>query len=175
MQPHRWKPTRLLCPWDSPGKNTGVGCHFLLQCMKVKSESELAQSCPTLSDPMDCSLRGSSVHGISQARVLEWGAIAFSVTRSYELPNVDLSSYSSTTHQGQGYHTVENRREYWLYKIALSRVQRKNLFQGFSISFPRWPRLLWLKSSKSHGPGFTILTILLYRLKCHFPLTEIIF
>ena len=65
-------------PWDSPGKNTGVGCHFLLQCMKVKSESEVAQSCPTLSDPMDCSLQGSSIHGIFQARVLEWGAIAFS-------------------------------------------------------------------------------------------------
>ena len=64
--------------WDSPGKNTGVGCHFLLQCMKVKSESEIAQSCPTLSDPMDCSLPGSSIHGIFQARVLEWGAIAFS-------------------------------------------------------------------------------------------------
>ena len=65
-------------PWDSPGKNTGVGCHFLLQCMKVKSESEVAQSCPTLGDPTDCSLPGSSVHGIFQARVLEWGAIAFS-------------------------------------------------------------------------------------------------
>ena len=65
-------------PWDSPGTNTGVGCHFLLQCMKVKSESEVAQSCPTLSDPMDCSLPGSSFHGIFQARVLEWGAIAFS-------------------------------------------------------------------------------------------------
>ena len=64
--------------WDSPGKNTGVGCHFLLQCMKVKSESEVAQSFPTPSDPMDCSLPGSSVHGIFQARVLEWGAIAFS-------------------------------------------------------------------------------------------------
>ena len=65
-------------PWDSPGKNTGVGCHFLLQCMKVKSESEVAQSCLTLTDPMDCSLPGSSIHGIFQARVLEWGAIAFS-------------------------------------------------------------------------------------------------
>ena len=63
---------------DSPGKNTGVGCHFLLQCMKVKSESEVAQSCPTLSDPMDCSPPGSAVHGIFQARVLEWSAIAFS-------------------------------------------------------------------------------------------------
>ena len=65
-------------PWDSPGKNTGVGCHCLLQCRKVKSESEVAESCPTLRDPMDCSLPGSALHGIFQARVLEWGAIAFS-------------------------------------------------------------------------------------------------
>ena len=72
VQPHRQQPTRLPCPWDSPGKNTGVGCHFLLQCMKVKSE--VAQSCPTLSDPMDCSLPGSSIQGIFQARVLEWVA-----------------------------------------------------------------------------------------------------
>ena len=127
VRPHRRQPTRLVCPWDSPGKNTGVwvamsfsreetmlcyakslqscptlcdpidgshqappslgfsreehwslGCHFLLQCMKVKSESEVAQSCPTLSDRMDCSLPGSSIHGIFQAKVLEWGAIAFS-------------------------------------------------------------------------------------------------
>ena len=75
VRPHRQQPTRLPHPWDSPGKITGVGCHFLLQCMKVKSESEFAQSCPTLSDPMDCSLPGSSVHGILQARVLEQGAI----------------------------------------------------------------------------------------------------
>ena len=81
MQPHRRQPTRLLCPWDSPGKNTGVGCHFLLQCMTVKSESEVVQSCLTLSDPMDCSLPGSSIHGIFQARVLEWVSIAFSVAR----------------------------------------------------------------------------------------------
>ena len=78
VRPHRQQPTRLPHPWDSPGKNTGVGCHFLLQCMKVKNESEVAQSCPTLCDPMDCSPPGSSVHGIFQARVLEWGAIAFS-------------------------------------------------------------------------------------------------
>ena len=78
MRPHRRQPTRLPRPWDSPGKNTGVGCHFLLQCMKVKSESEVTQSCPTLSDPMDCSLSGSSIHGIFQTRVLELDAIAFS-------------------------------------------------------------------------------------------------
>ena len=80
VRPHGLQPSRLLCPWDSPGKNTGVGCHFLLQCMKVESESEseVAQSCRTLSDPMDCSLPGSSIHGIFRATVLEWGAIAFS-------------------------------------------------------------------------------------------------
>ena len=81
VRPHGLQPTRLLCPWDSPGKNTGVGCHFLLQCMKVKCESEVAQSCLTLSDPMDCSLPGSSAHGIFQATVLEWGAIAFFLFR----------------------------------------------------------------------------------------------
>ena len=69
---------QALRPWDSPGKNTGVGCHFLLPCMKVKSKSEVTQSCPTLRNPVDCSLPGSSIHGIFQARVLEWGAIAFS-------------------------------------------------------------------------------------------------
>ena len=79
VRPHRRQPIRLPRPWDSPGKNTGVGCHFLLQCMKVKSESEVAQSRLTLCDPMDCSLPGSSIHGIFQVRVLEWGAIAFSV------------------------------------------------------------------------------------------------
>ena len=77
VRPHRRQPTRLPRPWDSPGKNTGVGCHFLLQCMKVESEREVAQSCPTLSDPMDCSPPASSIHGIFQARVLEWAAIAF--------------------------------------------------------------------------------------------------
>ena len=70
VQPHRWQPIRLIHPWDYPGKNNGVGFHFLLQCMKVKSESEISQSCPTLRDPMDCRLPGSSVHGIFQARVL---------------------------------------------------------------------------------------------------------
>ena len=82
VQSHRRQPTRLPRPWDSSGKDTGVGCHFLLQCKKVKSESEAAQSCPTLSDPMDCSPPGSSVHGIFKARVLEWGAIALSAWSS---------------------------------------------------------------------------------------------
>ena len=81
---HRRQPTRLPRPWDSPGKNTGVGCHFLLQCIKVKSESEVAQSYPTLRDPIDRSLPNSSNHGIFQARVLEWGAIAFSACILYK-------------------------------------------------------------------------------------------
>ena len=81
VRPHRWQPTRLPRPWDSPSKNPGVGCHFLPQCMKVKSESEVAQSCPTLSDPRDCSPPGSSAHGIFQARVLEWVPVAFSETK----------------------------------------------------------------------------------------------
>ena len=68
VRPHRRQPIRLPRPWDSPGKNTGVGCHLLLQCMKVKSESQVAQSCPTLSDPMDCSLPGSSSMGFSRQK-----------------------------------------------------------------------------------------------------------
>ena len=87
VQLHRRQPTRLPRPWDSPGKNTGVGCHFFLQCMKVKSEREATQSCPTLHDPMDCSLPGSSVHGIFQARGLEWGVISFSKLQSYQILN----------------------------------------------------------------------------------------
>ena len=91
VRPHRQQPTRLPRRWDSPGKNTGVGCHFLLQGMKVKSESEITQSCPTLSNPMDYSLPGSSVHGIFQARVLEWGAIAFYSNKSKIKPFVLFS------------------------------------------------------------------------------------
>ena len=88
LQPHRQQPTRLHCPWDPPGKNTGVGCHFLLQCTKVKSEREVAQSCPTLCNLRDCSLPGSSIHGIFQARVLEWVAIAFSEVASWWSTNL---------------------------------------------------------------------------------------
>ena len=100
VRPHRRQPTRLPSippprPWDSPGKNTGVGCHFLFQCMKMKSESEDAQSCPTLSDPVGRSLPGSSIHGIFQARVLEWGAIAFSALLSELLWLVISSIFTS--------------------------------------------------------------------------------
>ena len=91
VRPRRRQPTRLLRPWDSPGKNTGVGCHCLLQCIKMKSESEVAQLCPTLSDPTDCTLPGSCVHGILQARVLEWVAIAFSISRSNTLIQICIA------------------------------------------------------------------------------------
>ena len=102
VRPHRRQPNRRPHPWDSPGKNTGVGCHFLLQCMKVKSE--VTQSCPTLSDPMDCSLPGSSVHGIFQARVLELVAIAFSWNNSLSLiksigPDDFISNFNQTPSQ----------------------------------------------------------------------------
>ena len=93
--PRRWQPTRLTHPWDSPGKNIGQGCHFLLQCMKLKSESEVSQSCPTRSDHMDCSLPGSSVHGSFQARVLEWGAIVFSTRPPCPSPTPGVHSNSS--------------------------------------------------------------------------------
>ena len=93
MQLHRRQPTRLPRPWDSPGKNTGVGFHFFIQCMKVKRESEVSQSCLTLSDPMNCSLPGSSVHGIFQARVLEWVAIAFSGMYVYKCIHICIHTH----------------------------------------------------------------------------------
>ena len=87
VQPHRWQPTRLLCPWDSLGKNTGVGCHFLLYQFYAAAAAKSRQSCPTLCDPIEGSPPGSSVHGIFQARVLEWGAIAFSSQASLSITN----------------------------------------------------------------------------------------
>ena len=110
VRPHRRQPTRLPRPWDSPGKNNGVGCHFLLQCMKVKSESEVSQSCPTLSDPMDCSLPGSSIHGIFQARVLEWGAIAFS-NNIYKVKLIVVTSVSGLYQLGFNYRRRERERQ----------------------------------------------------------------
>ena len=117
VRPHRQQPTRLLCPWDSPGKNTGVGCHFLLQCMKVKSQSEVAQSCPTPSDPMDCSPPGFFVHGIFQARVLEWGAIDQIITniqlshKAVQVPSMELKKFQCRQEQrnfpGQGTEVIQ--------------------------------------------------------------------
>ena len=102
VRPQKWQPTMLPRPWDSPGKNTGVGCHFLLRCVKVKSESEVTQLCLTVCDPMDCSLPGSFVHGIFQARVLEWGAIAFSHEwGSNEILNVNFLPRCCVLHSTQ--------------------------------------------------------------------------
>ena len=95
VRPHRRQPTRLPYPWDSPSKNTGVGCRFLLQCVKVKSESEVVQLCLIPSDPVDCSLPGSSIHGIFQARVLEWGAIACKLTLKIITRNQGLLKMST--------------------------------------------------------------------------------
>ena len=109
VRPHRRQPTRLRHPWDSPGKNTGVGCHFLFQCMRVKSESEVTQSCPTLSNPMDCSPPGSSIHGNFQARVLEWGAIAEAIYQHIDIyistvpqeKPLSLTSFPSSVHESE--------------------------------------------------------------------------
>ena len=127
VQRHRRQPTRLPCPWDSPGKNTGVGCHFLLQCMKVKSESEVAQLCPTPSDSVDCSLPGSSIYGIFQARVLEWGAIAFSLLTKLYIISVLCPSFCYT---GQclflcWYHTLffplrmRDKKSLWIFSVHI--------------------------------------------------------
>ena len=99
VRSHRWHSTRLHGPWDSLGKNTGVGCHFLLQCMKMKSEREVSQSCPTLRDPKDCSPPGSSIHGTFQARVLEWGAITFSKNKRLAVYFLDISSKDMGSHR----------------------------------------------------------------------------
>ena len=114
LRPHRRQPTRLPHPWDSPGKNTGVGCHFLLQCMKVKSEREVAQSCLTLGDPMDYSLPGSSIHGIFQARVLEWGA--------YYLTIIIFSQKSLSYDLGNYFMNVQRKRNVPQEKEVLSLV-----------------------------------------------------
>ena len=141
MGPHRWQPTRLPRPWDSPGKNTGVGCYFLLQCMKVKSQSEVAQSCLTLSDPMDCSPPGSSVHGIFQARALEWGAIAFSKLQHSDQQKLDTDIWKQPSPKmevlwfllqlGTHFSSV-----YWLPKLSLSCSQE--LTYSF-IMLPKFP------------------------------------
>ena len=98
VRPQRQQPTRLPRPWDSPGKNTGVGCHFLLQGMKVKSESEIAQSCLTPSNPTDCSLPGSSIHGIFQARVLEWVALLNHIFKIQIISHISLYSHRVQAH-----------------------------------------------------------------------------
>ena len=175
MQPHRGQPTRLPHPWDSPGKNTGMGCHFLLQCMKVRSESEVAKACPTLSNPMDSSLSGASILGISQARVLEWVAIAFSphpymttgktialTRRNFVGKIMSLLFIMLSRREGNGNPLqcsyLENPRDggaWWasIYGVAQSRIRLKRLSTSSSSRLvmpflPRSKRLLvsWLQS-----------------------------
>ena len=118
VRPHRRQPTRLPRPWDSPGKNAGLGCHFLLQCMKVKSESEVIQSCLTLCDGMDYSPPGSPVPEICQARALEWGAIAFSNAWKWKVKVKLLSHVWLFSTPWTAAHQVPpsmgcSRQEYW--------------------------------------------------------------
>ena len=120
VRSHRRPPTRLPGPWDSPGKNTGVGCHFLLQCMKVKSESEVTQSCPTLSDPMDCGPPGSSIHGIFQARVLEWGAIAFSMRWLWLPSNFSPSDKEITNKMRNPKGQRETKNNFYLFSVTIT-------------------------------------------------------
>ena len=125
LRPHGRQPSRLLRPWDSPGRSIGVGCHCLLQCMEVKSESEVAQSCPTLCDPMDCSLPGSPVPGALQARVLEWGATAFS------RPHLNLPGRSVSLQLPRGLH--------WHHRAGeLASVDRWSWWKSW---LPTWPSL----------------------------------
>ena len=151
VRPHRRQPTRLPHPWDSPGKNTGVGCHFLLQCMKVKSESEVTQSCPTLSDPMNCSLPGSSVHGIFQARVL---------TRvgCHRLLRHILHAHLKCLR------TTALHKKDTCHSVPGSRYQEGNMNPRSSVS-PRFKRAGSL--SYFHSPNFKILPeifLILYKL-----------
>ena len=143
VQRHRRQPTRLPCPWDSPGKNTGVGCLFLLQCMKMKSESEVTLSCPTLRDPMECSLPGFSVHGIFQATVLEWDAITFSnISLIWNLKNsinkliykTETDSQAQKTNmvtKGVPFSSVQSLSRVWLFATPQIAADQAPLSMGF--------------------------------------------
>ena len=148
VRPHRQQPTRLPCPCDSPGKNNGVGCHLLLQCMKVKSESEseVAQSCPTPSDPMDCSPPGSSVHGIFQARVLEWGAIAFSNTNNQIVwrSNQSILKEINPKYSSEGL-MLKLKLQYFGYLMRRAKLLEKTPMLGKIEGRRRgWQRTRWL-------------------------------
>ena len=121
VRPHRRQPTRLPHPWDSPGKNTGEGCHFPFQCMKVKSD--IAQWCPTVSNPMDCSPPGSSAHGIFQARVLEWGAIALHVFFSSL-----FGSFTFSLHVTKSFY-------FCTCSSSISTLQKRSIFNDLYINF----------------------------------------
>ena len=140
VRPHRRQPRRLPRPWDSPGRNTGVGCHFLLQCMKVKSESEVAQLCPPLSYPMDCSPPGSSIHGIFQARVLEWGAVAFSRTNKLEDHNLSFGDF-----------LVKLMRHYRIFFLCSPKKKKKTNPPRTSVAVP------WLKNLPCNAGNWSLI------------------
>ena len=151
VRPHRMQPTMLPRPWDSSGKKTGVGCHFLLQCRKAKSETEVAQPCPTLWDPMDCILPGSSIHGIFQARVLEWVAIAlYELYVSIQFSSVQLLSHVwlfatpwiaanqacvSITNSQNSFKLMKNNDDInsfkWEYSLEVQKVAYRNTLLSF--------------------------------------------
>ena len=152
VQPHRWQPTRLPHPWDSPGKNTGVGCHFLLQCMKVKSESEVAQSCPTLSYSMDCSLPGFSTHGIFHATVLAWVAIATAGHthrgnqnwKRHMYPSVHHSTVYNSQDMEEPRCPLEDewiRKLWYIYTMEYYSAIKKNAFESVLIRWMNWSLL----------------------------------
>ena len=146
VQPHRQQPTRLCHPWDSPGKNTGVGCHFLLKCMKVKSESEGAQLCPTLCDPVVCSPPGSSVHGIFQA-----GGCHCLICRERQL------SPKQDTYQ---HHIVQFQQKY---KYNPQTLSRKALINFENVQLPSHLRIakFFVKNAQEHNPGLIVSEVLL--------------
>ena len=186
MQLHRWQPTRLPRPWDPPGKNTGVGCHFLLQCMKVKSASKVTQSCPTLSDPVDWSPPGSSIHGIFQARVLEWGAIAFSSAWKWK---VNVKSLSLIGLVCQVYHHIcllwgrksTEVLNWELYTYLFNKLQRTEadwflFFNAFSFLLPFnfWQWHVFIKTHVIEGTnGSSSLTLCILSLSLHLPLSSV--
>ena len=146
---HRRQPTRLPRPWDSPGKNTGVDCHFLLQCMKGKSESEITQSCPTLSDPMDCSLPGFSVHGIFQAKSIGVGCHCLlqgirqalpNIQRWQMIANIDQLSACSVT---QLCPTVCDPMDCSLPGFSVHGIFQARVLEWVAISFSRGSSLPW--------------------------------
>ena len=147
VRPHRWQLTRLPRPWDSPGKNTGVGCHFLLQCMKVKSESEGTQSCPTLNNPMDCSLPGSSVHGIFQFNLLKYHKLC---AQSLQLCPT-LCDPTDSSSRGSSVHGIFQARILKWIAMPSSRgssqprklTQVIKVFAGGYFTTWRWGRSSW--------------------------------
>ena len=156
VRPHRQQPIRLLRSWDSPGKNTGAGCHFLLQCMKGKRESEVAQSCPTLSDPMDCSPPGSSVHGIFQARVLEWSAIAFSNNKCYMCLFAAANKYKQNQMEAE----IFSIKHHWETSIIGKKKKQKDKYSHVSVFLSLYTEHASVSSLVARTMWFTVKWIL---------------